>query len=201
MTAGKLLIVAPQEELALENSFIFLGPLQNIKRRDSDAVLAYPWPKSDVKEYEHINVIANDIKRKLEKMLKTQKFSPENPAHTALLIHDIVMLANPITFMEIEIALMAFKLNIEGKSISRLLYLLEKIGFIAHTTYSNVKYYFDRSGSTRRIKFGADVNGRTRDTLAIGIAFKKTYILSDDEQSRKRCLVLKQINKLKLEMK
>jgi hypothetical protein len=201
INVGKLLVVAPQEELAREDSFIFLGPLQNIKRKHGDSVLAYPWPKNDVKDYEHINMIVNDIKCKLEKMVKTQKFSTKNPAHIALLIHDIVLLAHPITLTEIELALMAFKIDVDVRTVSRLLYLLEKIGLVNHTTYSSVKYYFDMPGSTRRIKFGVDSKSRTRDTPAIVMAFRKTYVLSEDEQSRKRSLALKQIHKLKLEMK
>jgi hypothetical protein len=197
----KLLVIAPQEELAGENSFIFLGPLENIKRKEKDSVLAYPWPNSGIKEYEHIHLIVADVKQKLNGMLKTQRFSVSNPAHIALLIHDIVMLSHPITHTEIELALLAFRIDVHGKTVSRLLYLLEKVGLITHTTYSNVKYYFDIPGGLRRIKFGSDLKGRTRDTPAITMAFRKTYVLSDDEQSKKRSLALKQINKLKLEMK
>jgi len=200
-TVGKLLVLAPQEELDKANSFIFLGPLQNIRRTNVDSVLAYPWPKSDVLDYEHINIMAEDVKQKLEKMLKTQRFSLSNSAHVALLIQDIIMLAHPITFTEIELALVAFNVDIDSASVSRLLYLLEKIELIDHTTYSNVKYYFDKLGGSRRIKFGIDLKGRTRDTPAIVMAFRKTFILNDDEQSKKRSLVLRQINELKRALK
>lgn len=199
-TAGKLLVIAPYEEIAAENSFIYLGPLAYIKRQDADSVLVYPWPKKDEFEYEHIKVMVSDIKQKLEKMLKTQKFSLTNPAHIALLIHDIVMLAHPITVTEIEYALMAFKLDQEVKTITRLLYLLEKVGMISHVVYSGVTYYFDMPGSVRRIKFGTDINGKTRDTPAIMMAFKSIYISGDDELSKKRTLALKQVNKLKLNL-
>lgn len=200
-TVGKLLIIAPQEELEAENSFIYLGPLQNLKRKEPDSVLAYPWPDSKLSKYEHIDLIVSDVKRKLEKMLKTQRFSTENPAHIALLIYDIVILTHPITVTEIELALAAFKIDVEGKTVTRLLYLLEKICLVAHTTYSNVRYYFDIPGGTRRIKFGLDAKGKTRDTMSITLAFKKTYVQSEDEQARKRYLALKHIMKIKAEMK
>lgn len=200
-TIKKLLVLVPQEELDKEDSFIFLGPLQSIRRINEESILAYPWPRGDVLNYEHTNIMVTDIRRRLEKMPKSQKFSSANPAHIALLIHDIILLAHPITLAEIELALMAFNVDIDNASVSRLLYLLEKIEFIKFTTYSSVKYYFDAPGSSRRIKFGVDVNGRTRDTPAIIMAFRKTYALSDDEQSRKRRLALKQINKLKQEKK
>lgn len=193
----KLLVVAPQEELAGEDSFIYLGPLKNIKRKDADAVIAYPWPKQDVPDYEHIPEIASDIKRRLSKMLKSQQFSAANSAHVALLIHDIVLLAHPITFTEIELALLAFNVDISSADVSRLLYLLEKIELISRTTYSSVNYYYDVSGGSRRVRFGLDSKGRARDTPAIVMGFRRTYFVSEDEQSRKRSLALKQINKLK----
>ena len=133
--------------------------------------------------------------------LKTQKFSADNPAHIALLIHDIVMLANPITLTEIEYALLALKLDVELKTVTRLLYLLEKIGLMAHLVYSGVCYYFDTPRSTRRIKFGADAKGRTRDHQAMIMAFKAVYIGVDDELSKKRTLALKQVIKQKAEAK
>lgn len=198
---GKLLVVAPQEKLAAEDSFIFLGPLENIRRKDEELVLAFPWPRADTADYDDITTMAGDIKRKFEKMPKTQKFSAENPAHIAFLIHDIVMLAHPITLSEIELAIMAFKLNVEARTVTRLLYLLEKTGLIAHDVYSSVKYYFAPSKSERRIMFGLDTKGKKKDTPALVMAFRQVYALGDDELSRKRRLALKQIQKLKAEMK
>jgi len=200
-TTGKLLVFAPYEEVAAEDSFIYLGPLAYIKRNHADSVFIYPWPKKDEIGYEHLKPMVGDIKQKLEKMQKTQKFSSANPAHIALLIHDIVMLAHPITVTEIEYALLAFKLDQESKTVTRLLYLLEKIGLIAHVVYSGVTYYFDKPNSVRRIKFGTDTKGKIRDTQALLMAFRSVYIVGSDELSKKRTLALKQINKLKVEMK
>lgn len=193
-TAEKLLIIAPQEELENEDSFIFLGPLTSIKKRSNDSVLSYPWPSKEIQEYEHTNIIANDIKTKLTGTQKTQKFSSKNPAHIALLIYDIVLLTHPITITEIELALLSLGIDTDQNSVSRLLYLLEKLKLISHTTYSSVKYYFDTSNNNRRIKFGTNIKGKTRDTPAITMAFRQTYLTKDDEQSRKRTLALKHIN-------
>lgn len=200
-TASKLLIIAPQEELADEDSFIFLGPLDHIKRNNPDAVVAYPWPTPKLIEYEHIELVVGDIKKKLEKMKKVQKFSEKNSAHIAFLIYDTIILAESITITEIEYALMAFKLEVDIKTVSRLLYLLEKIGLIAHTVYSSVTYYFDMPGSVRRIKFGSDAKGRTRDSQALTMALKSSYTMDREEASKRRVLVLKSIKKIKSEMK
>jgi hypothetical protein len=198
---GKLLVVAPIEETQGEDSFIFLGPLEYIKRLDRGSVLEYPWPDKNVLEYEHLPMLVADIKTRLQDMQKTQKFSEENSSHIALLIHDVIMLASPVTLTEIEYALLAFGLTVEQKKVTRLLYLLEKIGLIAHTSYGNVIYYFDLHGSTRRVKFGLDMKGRRRDSQSMILAFRGVYISSDDEQSKRRLLAAQHVKKLKDQMK
>lgn len=198
---GKLLVVAPIEETQGEDSFIFLGPLEYIKRLDPGSVLAYPWPKKDTPEYEHLPMLVADIKSRLEDMQKTQKFNEENSSHIALLIHDVILLASPITLTEIEYALLALRLAVEQNKVTRLLYLLEKIGLIAHTTYGNVVYYFDVPGSARRVKFGLDLKGRIRDGLSISLAFRSVYIENNDEPSKRRYLAAQHVKRLKEQMK
>ena len=40
----KLIIVAPQEEVRGEDSFIYLGPLENIRKKNLQLLQVYPWP-------------------------------------------------------------------------------------------------------------------------------------------------------------
>ncbi|GAB3370440.1 retron St85 family effector protein [Azotobacter armeniacus] len=138
----RLLVIAPQEEVEAKDSFIYLGPLESLKKKDASSVLVYPWPSSQIKNYDHIGLIATDIKAKLDKTLKSESFKSENTAHLAFLIYDIIVLAHPIKLSEIELALAAMNLDIKEKLLIRLLYLLEKIGLIKHTVYSNVSYYY-----------------------------------------------------------
>jgi len=198
---SKLLVVAPFEETKNEDSFIFLGPLQYIKRLDQGSVLTYPWPEKEVHEYEHLPMLVNDIKNRLHQMQKSQKFNMQNSSHIAFLIHDVIMLSNPITLNEIEYALLALRLTVEQKKITRLLYLLEKIDLIYHASYGNVIYYYDRPGSTRRLKFGLDLKGRIRDSQSMALAFRSVYISNDDELSRRRYLAAQHVRKLKEQMK
>lgn len=194
---NRLLVIAPLSEVKKEDSFIFLGPLANLKRRDPDSVICYPWPIKEEQVYEHVDFMADDIKARLDKMHKSEDFKEENSAHIAFLIYDIILLSNPIMLTEIELALLAFKIEIERKVVTRLLYLLEKIKLVSHVVYSHVTYYYDVSDGNRRIKFGADINRKIKDTPAIKMAFKKSYVLAEDEQARKRVQVLKQIQQIK----
>jgi hypothetical protein len=190
---SRLLVVVPAEKIAEGDSFISLGPLQNISKRDKTSVVIYPWPKPTFEDYEHIDLIAKDIKTKLSKMHESESFNIKNSAHIALLMHDIIFLCAPIKQDEIELAITALELDIERKIITRLLYLLEKLEIISQVFYSNVTYYFVPDSGSRRIKFGTDKIGRVRDTPSLKMAFKQSFIKSDDEQSKKRRLALKQI--------
>lgn len=194
----RLLVIAPQEEVEAKDSFIYLGPLESLKKNDNSSVLIYPSPSTTVEKYDHIELIANDIKSKLKKIDKSETFKTSNTAHIAFLIYDIILLAHPIKLTEIDLALCALEINLKEKIISRLLYLLEKIGLIKHTTYSNVIYYYDVVGSERRVKFGTTKKGIVRDSPAIKMALRQTYVTNEeDEASKKRRLALIQINKIK----
>lgn len=194
----RLLVIAPQEEVEAKDSFIYLGPLESLKKNDNSSVLIYPAPSTAIAKYDHIELIANDIKIKLKKIDKSEAFKASNTAHIAFLIYDIILLAHPIKLSEIDLALCALEITLKEKIITRLLYLLEKIELIKHTTYSNVTYYYDVTGSERRIRFGTTKNGVVRDTPAIKMALRQTYVTNEeDESSKKRRLALMQINKIK----
>jgi len=126
----KLLIVAPQEHIQSEDSFIYLGPLEYIRKKDNSSVAIYPWPDSLVSEYdeENINDLCENIKQKLKLIPKTETFNPEKSGHIALLIYELIRLSYPILIGEIEIALLVriplhvehpFRFNLNTDSDSR----------------------------------------------------------------------------------
>lgn len=195
----RLLIVAPQHEIEAKDSFIYLGPLSNLIKKDEGSVLVYPWPDAKVKQYDHIDLIAVDVTRKLDKSFKSEAFDSKNTAHLAFLIYEIILLAHPIKQFEIDLALMAMNIELQEKEISRLLYLLDKLELIKHTIYSNVAYFYDAANGERRIRFGATKKGATRDAPAIKMTLRQTYVLEGDELSKKRRLALQQIINIKKE--
>jgi len=193
----RLLVIAPQSEVEAKNSFIYLGPLSSLIERDSSSVLIYPWPDNERQEYEHIDLIVGDIKNKLKNTNKTSKFDIKNSAHIAFLIHDIVQISSPIKITEIELALASIDVNVNEKIIQRLLFLLEKINLVKFTTYSNVNYYYTCNDEDRRVRFGRAKDNSKRDESSIKMAIRKSFILDDNELSKKRRLALKQINTIK----
>lgn len=191
--AKRLLVVVPEEHVAKEDSFIHLGPLQNLSTKDKSSVVVYPWPSLKELNYEHIEFVAKDLICKLDGVRKSEKFKKTKLSHIAFLAYEIILISNPILLSEIELALYACDIDVDRKEIIRILYLLEKIGLIGHIVYSSVTYYFDMSGGERRINFGSDRRGIVKELTPMRIAFRKTYVMAEDEQSKKRCNVIKLI--------
>ena len=195
---NKLIVIAPQDKVEAHNSFIYLGPLKKLQDKDDKSVLIYPWPDSNIKEYEHLELIVADINSKFIKLNKSEKFDTKNIAHLSFLIHDIVLLSHPIKAFEIEWCLTILGIDINDKKLKKILYLLEKIGLVKYTRYSNVKYYYDTELGIRRIKFGKTKDGKLKDEMTIKLAIKQSYIIGQSEFNKKRKLALKQIIALKL---
>lgn len=195
--ANKLLVIAPQHEVEAKDSFIYLGPIENLLRSDSSSVIIYPWAETNSQKYEHLELIVGDILAKIEKSKKSTNFDEKNSGHIALLIYDIIQITTPIKLFEIELVLLALDIDIKQSHVSRLLYLLEKIGLVAFTTYSNVKYYYDTGDSQRRVRFGTRNDKVVRTTKDMRMLLRQSYVLAEDEQSKKRRLALCQVNEIK----
>lgn len=72
------------------------------------------------------------------------------------------------------------------RAINKILYLLEKVKLIASTNYSRVDYYYGVGPISRRVKFGTSKAGAVKDTSALKMAFRQSYVLATDEPSKKR---------------
>lgn len=193
----KLCVIAPQDKVEQKNSFIYLGPLESLRSRNKGSVLIYPWPDTSLSDYPHLEFIVGDIIDLLSKTPKSEAFRSDNTAHIALLIHDLILLTYPIKLHEIMISIKALGLDVPMKTISRLLYLLEKINLIGRTEYSSTLYYYSISDDERRVKFGTSKTGIVEDTPKVKMSFKQSFILNQDEQSKKRRNVLEVINRIK----
>lgn len=193
----KTLVIAPREEIDDKDSFIYHGPLAHMLRRDKKSVVVYPWANPDIFGYEHIEFIAGDILARLNEVQSSKKFNPDNPGDIALLIYDIVGIASPIKKEEIQLALLALGISPSQRTLNKLLYLLEKVDLVKFTTYSSVDYYYDVGIFHRRIKFGTSTIGAVKDTPALRMVFRQSYVLATDESAKKRRYVLEVIQGIK----
>ncbi|WP_255412232.1 retron St85 family effector protein [Dickeya sp. Secpp 1600] len=207
--AQKLHIIAPLEEIEgnvernipPKSSFIYLGPLEYLKKFDQSYVSVYPWPNKERMRYDEVELIFHDIHTRLRNVKKTEKYSFDNTGHLAILIYELILLSEPIKKTEIEWALYCMGIDVSQKTISRLLYLLSKMKLISSITYSGPDYFFAVGRRESKLKFGLSVNGKIKDSMSIKIAIRQSYLDVDDkamdETAKKRKYALVQINKVR----
>lgn len=191
----KLHVVVPQDKVEAEDSFIFLGPLEYIKKENSDSVEIYPWPDSAIEVYSQTHLIAlcESVLSRLNDLDDTADFKSKNSGHVALLIVDIVSIYFPIMQGEILAALKYLGVDIEVSELKRHIYLLEQLGFLSHYQYSRHDYYYS---PTERVKpadlghvLGLD-GGKLKLQLRMFLEEK------DTPSNRKRLAALEEIQKI-----
>lgn len=194
----KLLIVAPQEHVQNEDSFIFLGPLEYISKKEKSSVAIYPWPDPAILAYENGNLedLCLEINNKIESSNKTEKFNSKHSGHIALLICEIINICFPVILSDIEFALEALKIDVKQGHILRQLYLLTKFNMIAVIPYGqSYKYYYPIDKDRKKVMFGRTKSGKVVDILKLRISMAKSYFDSTDPQAKRRQSVQKIIMK------
>ncbi|HFI9804746.1 TPA: retron St85 family effector protein [Vibrio parahaemolyticus] len=195
----KLLIIAPREETEREDSFIYLGPLHHIRNKEPTSVAIYPWPSPKVLGYSdiHLQDLCASLLEKRDNIPKSPAFNVKNSGHVALLILEIVRLSYPILLTEIELALVSLDLDEDKSKVTRLLYLLNKLGYLDTYEYSGYKYYYPKVRDKPRVKFGASTAGTPFDEKKLLMSLKMSYVTDvSDGASRKRIAAGKEIHKI-----
>jgi len=198
---NKLLVVVPQEEG--EDSFIYLGPIEYIRKKHPTSIEFLPWPKKDELNYDKDNLIelCASINEKVKKQPKTESFKPDNTGHLAQLICAITTLAYPILISEIELVLYSLGLDVNQSVISRLLYLLQKVNLIKTFNRSHYTYYYPLDTKLKKVKFGATKSKKSLDERNARVTVLQSFSKAEDEPSMKRRNALKQIKELLKEAK
>ena len=196
----KLLIVAPREKTEGEDSFIYLGPLHHIRSREKSSVAIYPWPDKKSIDYPqiHIQDLCDTLIEKRNTLPKHPKFNKNNAGHVALLLLEIIRLCYPILLTEVEFALISLELDVERSKVTRLLYLLIRLGYLNTYEYGGgYKFYYPLDRTSSRIKFGTNRKSIIFDEKKIVMNLKISYINdSHDSASRKRIAAANEIQKI-----
>lgn len=184
----KLVIVAPRDEVESEDSFIYLGPLEYIRKKHSTSVAIYPWPDPEVADYDpsQIQDLCHIINEKLGKLDKSQKLSQDDSGHMALLISEIVSICYPILLSDIDLVFQALGVDITQSTISRYLYLLTSLELIAKEKYSNYHYYYPVTLNNKRINFSVTRTKKPVDVINLRMRLMQSFINDNDPISIKR---------------
>ncbi|SET24245.1 retron St85 family effector protein [Thorsellia anophelis] len=192
----KIVVIIPTMHYSNQNSFICLGPLQFLKGINPDSVLTFPWniKKNELPDDHIITTFQDDFNLILAKLPKTTNFDKNNNAHLCILIYEIISLGSPISISEIELSIMALKLDIETNKLYNFLYLLKKFRYIDNHYYSSTTYYYPLKKTNNLIKFGTGSNGTKYDRVKLTVRLKMTYTDKKTDSQRKRYTVANNIN-------
>lgn len=209
--AQRLLVFAPSEEIEenkekdipARSSFIYLGPLEHLKKLDGDSVAIYPWPIYGNSKYNEIDLVVHDLNSRLNSVRKSERFNPGNTGHIAILIFEVILLAEPIKLTEIEWVLLCMDIEVERNVVSRLLYLLGIMNLVTSMPYSGTDYYYAKNSKVSKIKFGKTKSGKIQDAPNMKISIRQSYMSMTgdnlDETAKKRRNVLSRITDLRRE--
>jgi hypothetical protein len=191
----KLLVIANEDDIGDEDSFIYLGPIQYIVKKDPKSVARYSWSKTVSKEdFKDLNDLCGIISEHQENSPKTSKFKKNNSAHISLLIAEIIKSCFPILFGEIEYALMSIGLDISQNKVARHIYMLRKLNIIGIKYNGNSHgFYYPLDADQRVVNFGKLRDGKVLDSMKLRISILGSLSKEDDYLSNRRKNVLKTI--------
>jgi hypothetical protein len=194
---NKLLIVVNDNLVKEEDSFIFLGPLQYIQKRDPHSVARYPWNEAASSEDDnYLDDLCNIIEGHQNTQAKTSKFRKENSGHLSLLIAEVITVCFPILIGEIELALDAVDIDMSTKKISRHLYILMKLDIIRIKSNGNSHgFYYPTNQEQKKLMFGKTKDNKGMESFKLRMSILKSFVPDEDYLSKRRQNVLRLINK------
>ncbi|PHM24132.1 retron St85 family effector protein [Xenorhabdus budapestensis] len=189
----KICVIAPENHVESEDSFIFLGPLKRISSYVSNSVLTYPYDSENGKFDKDVwKEICEDIFDRLKSKVKVEKFRKDDDGHLCMLILEIINICFPVQLSEIESVLSLFLINISQKRLSQLIYLLLTLELIQKKKRSTNTYFFPlkKLESDTYIKFGSYIDKKPFDKSKNKIKLRQELFinLKDKEQRRIRVL-------------
>lgn len=190
--AEKLLVYVPLQHTTGNDSFIYLGPLNSLKKIDSESVASYPFPEKGTSTYIHIDSVITDLTNRISNTNKTQKFNINNTGHIALLVHDIVSITSPIKITAIkDVVAEIIKKEVSDSFINRIMYLLERMNLVKKIEYSSSNYYYSTDINEARIKFGRYIDDRVFDRENCKVLVKQSFLQIEkpDSITKKRMAV------------
>lgn len=146
--APRLLVVCEQRfESNVAPSFIFLGPIASLRRRRADSVQIFPISSEENGRVSGVllddcwGYIEEAMLGLLKRPIPEAKFAKGELPHQLVLVAELVDLSIAIKFGEIEQILEGLGVELKGKSLRRILRILEQFELVVSKTYGNEKFY------------------------------------------------------------
>ncbi|ELM3915335.1 retron St85 family effector protein [Mixta calida] len=191
----KLCVIAPEEHVEKEDSFIYLGPLKRIKSEVDNSVLIYPFD-SEKKKFEDATwkEICSDLDLKLQEKNKFDKFKATEFGHICMLILEIINISYPIQLTEIESTLQLLGISTHQKRLTQIIYLLITLDLILKKKRSSNTYYFPQKKLSKKtyVRLGS-YNDKTPFDKTKNIIKLKSELLSKLQEKEERRIKLLKI--------
>lgn len=190
----KLLVIASIEETEKEDSFIYLGPLKYLIKRNQDSVAYYPkfFVHKDYNK-DDLNEICDFIEKRFLGSQKYIKYDLSSKGNVFYLVYEIISLFFPVMESEIKCILenVFIKNEIDSDFIERAIFILKIFDLIELKKYGNYTFYYPLSDDKVIVKFHSNSKGGYQPSTVRASKAKYFHQNSNHELTKKRVAALR----------
>lgn len=148
------LVIVVIKDLHPIRSFISLGPLRQLEKRDGDSVCVVP-AQDQTEILDDINVIHTAILKKMDSNKAKRTFTPDDKQHQFLLALELIALIEIATFTDIKLLFEHFHVTANDHRIEQILFTLKKSTLVQSTRYGGKEYFGPSKRGTKYLDFKA----------------------------------------------
>ena len=172
------------------DSFINLGILRYLSRKNEDCVKTYPWTVTDYPDPleippEIIGDIISDIQTKLDSITKEPVFKSKLRSHETVLIYELINRFIALKDSELINYLKIFGIDISKKTLHARLFLLKQFQLICHQDYSDSTFYLVTEENFHSLRL-TQLDGKIRELTRTRLECMEFYKQSDSHIDRHR---------------
>lgn len=183
LTLRKKLIAVLERIHKNDESFIQEGPVDLLRKSDTDSVLFYPWlgPPDEcgvrhvdlAQSEDTVKELVDRLIKETSKVKKEESFDSSNDGHCILLVADIVKLGVIVKLGEIERLLVGFGLTGIAEKLERYLFLLQQLKLVDKTGYGHTDYYLSLDPPSEYIRYALKSKEQRPDRLRLQLDLNK----------------------------
>lgn len=189
-----LLVIASIEDTQKEDSFIYLGPLKYLNKKNSRSVEYYP-KFNLTKSYNSLDLeeICNSIENKFLDSQKVVIYDVNHKGNIFYLVYEIISLFYPIMENEIRCILenVLVKKEIDSDFIQRAIFILRIFDFIELKKYGNYTFFYPIKTDISFLKFHTNHKGGYQPSTMRASKSKYFSQNANHELTKKRVAALR----------
>ena len=147
-TIRKSLAIVMQEKYADAESFIRYGPVERVKKEDSERVAFFPWRENSkrkivkVSARPHVQGVVKFLNGILKKIPNTTLFSKSTEIREFIILYWVIHLSLAIPIGKLTLYVENIIRDVDERKVRKYLYCMQLAGWIDIKHYSNTDYYY-----------------------------------------------------------